>query len=148
MQYHTPNAYQVVSNTNHFGCASDNLGRHATRQCIAAKYCHSCNHMINMPPWHACSNIKRSPTISGVFACPHHMSAWPQLAQCANKSTRRPRLAPTGQYHSLTLFAQLHLAPLVCHHVHSRPLRYRRSANQTVLTFKSRPTGSVTRRLR
>ena len=39
MQYRPPNAYQEVSNTNHFGSISDSPGRFvAASQCIATKY--------------------------------------------------------------------------------------------------------------
>ena len=37
MQYHPPNANQEVSNTRHFGCVSDSLGRlMAMSQCMAS----------------------------------------------------------------------------------------------------------------
>ena len=37
MQYRPPNAYQEVSNTNHFGFVADSLGGLATtRQCMAS----------------------------------------------------------------------------------------------------------------
>ena len=65
MQCHTPNGYQVVSNTNHFGSVSDSLGRlSAMSLCMASSYNISTGNL----------NALKHGVRKHIFTCPNVMA--------------------------------------------------------------------------